>query len=361
MLDAASDAAGLVAGAEIEIGARRADDGRAGILRDRQAAERRRRLGALDRQVALDEERRAVFVHAVDGDGAARRQRHALRADRLAVVGEPGDAEEHVGAVDGAHLRGFLGMRDHPRADALARYLLARHEIALDQRALDRVVGIAVVRIVADAQRRAVLEDHARRALDLDRDQVERILDPADLELLPVERAGLDGAAIVVRHEIVALGAAADAAALVRERGRALLVAVGDQVTRPAIDRHGKFGTGRARAGDHRLVVAGHESLALAQARDAHGLEILLEEGARGVGILRLERERLAADVGQRSEDLSAIIAARPPPRGAAAGLIGGEGGEMIIGRPARKLAPLERLELAAGEFQRVLFRSLLF
>ena len=32
----------------------------------------------------------------------------------------------------------------------------------------------------------------------------------------------------------------------------------------------------------------------------------------------------------------------------------------MIIGRPARELAPLERLELAAREFQRVLFRSLL-
>src|SRR3979411_1747964 len=100
-------------------------------------------------------------------------------------------------------------MRDHPRADALPRYLLARHQIALDQRALDRAVGIAVVRIVADAQRRAVLEDHACRALDLDRDQVERILDPADLELLAVERPGLDGAAVVVGHELVALGAAA--------------------------------------------------------------------------------------------------------------------------------------------------------
>src|SRR6476659_4912051 len=90
MLDAAGNPAGLVPGAEIEIGARRADDRRAGVLRARQAADRRIRLRALDRQVALDEERRAVFVHAVDRDGAARRQRHALRADRLAVVGEAG-------------------------------------------------------------------------------------------------------------------------------------------------------------------------------------------------------------------------------------------------------------------------------
>ncbi len=213
------------------------------------------------------------------------------------------------------------------------------------------------MRIVADAQRRAVLEDHARRAFDLDRDQVERILDPADLELLAVERAGLDGAAVMIRHEVVALGAAADASALVRKRGRALLVAVGNQIARPAIDRHGEFGTGKARTGNDRLVIAGHKSPALAQARDAHGLKILLEEGAGGIGILRLQGERLAADITEGSGDLGVIVAARPLAGGAAAGLVGREGSEMIIGCPARELAPFERLELAAGEFQRVLFR----
>src|SRR6478609_3164031 len=357
MLDAAGNPAGLVPGAEIEIGARRADDRRAGVLRDRQAADRRIRLRALDRQVALDEERRAVFVHAVDRDGAAGRQWHALRADRLAVVGEAGDAEEHVGAVGGTRLRGFLRIRRRPRADALLREILARDQIALGQHALDRAVGVTVVRIVADAQRRAVLEDHARRALDLDRDQVERILDPADLELLAVECAGLDGAAVVIRHEIVVLGAAADAPALVRKRGRTLLVALGDQVARPAINRHRKFRTGKARAGDDRFVITGHQTLALAQAGDAHGLKVLLEEGARGSGILRLERERLAADIRQGAEDQSALVAARLSARGAAAGLVGGEGGEMIVGRPARELAPFERLELAAGGFQRILLR----
>ena len=86
MANAAGDATGIVAGAPVEIGARRSDDRRTGILRDHQAAERRRRLRALDRQIGFDEKRRAVFVHAVDGNGAARRQRHALRADRFAVV-----------------------------------------------------------------------------------------------------------------------------------------------------------------------------------------------------------------------------------------------------------------------------------
>ena len=51
------------------------------------------------------------------------------------------------------------------------------------------------------------------------------------------------------------------------------------------------------------------------------------------------------------------IVAARPLAGGAAAGLVGREGSEMIIGCPARELAPFERLELAAGEFQRVLFQ----
>ena len=80
---------GLVAGAEIEIGARRPDDRAAGVLRDHQPAEPGVRLQALDRQIGRDEERRAVGVQlAIDRDRAARRQRDALRADRLLVGGQ---------------------------------------------------------------------------------------------------------------------------------------------------------------------------------------------------------------------------------------------------------------------------------
>ena len=82
------DAGGLVAGAEIDIGARRADDGAAGVLRDHQAAEPGVGLQALDRQIGRDEERRAVDVQlVVDRDRAAGRERNALRADRLLVAG----------------------------------------------------------------------------------------------------------------------------------------------------------------------------------------------------------------------------------------------------------------------------------
>ena len=43
--------------------------------------------------------------------------------------------------------------------------------------------------------------------------------------------------------------------------------------------------------------------------------------------------------------------------QGLAARLIGCESGEMIIRRPARELAPFDRLELAACEFQRLFGR----
>src|SRR6476646_9053328 len=96
MADATGDAAGCLARAPIQISTRRSNDGGSGILRDHQTAEGRRRLAALDRQLGFNKERRAILVRAVDGNGAARRQRHALRAERLALVGEVGYAEEHV-------------------------------------------------------------------------------------------------------------------------------------------------------------------------------------------------------------------------------------------------------------------------
>src|SRR5262249_41185667 len=99
----------------------------------------------------------------------------------------------------------FVRMRGYPLANALRRHLLARDEIAFDEHSFNRAVGIGVVRIVADAQRRAVLEDDAPRAFNLDCEQIEWIVEPADFEFLPIERASLDGAAVVVRNEFVLL------------------------------------------------------------------------------------------------------------------------------------------------------------
>ncbi len=111
----ARDLSGLRAGTEIEIGARRTDDRRAGVLRDHQPVERGLRLLGFDRQLARDEERRAVDMQRlVDRDRAARRQRHALRANRFVLVGQLHFAEEHVGAVLPPQLLGTVGVLLHP-------------------------------------------------------------------------------------------------------------------------------------------------------------------------------------------------------------------------------------------------------
>ena len=114
-----------------------------------------------------------------------------------------------------------------------------------------------------------------------------------------------------------------------------------------------EIGRGKARARDDRLEIAGQQSLGLAQAPDAHRLKVLLEEAARGLGILRLQACGLAADARQRAGKLCALIAASDLQERLAARLIGSERGEMIVGGPARKLAPFHRLELAAGKFRR--------
>src|SRR5262249_31615886 len=250
-------------------------------------------------------------------------------------------------------------MRGHPVANALRRHLLARDEIAFDEHALDRAVAITVVRVVADAQGRAVLEDHARRAFNLDREQIERIFEPADLEFLPVERAGFDLAAVVVRHEFVVRVAASDPHPFVRKCNGGGLVADGDQITRPAIDWDVKFGTGKARARNDRLEIAGQKSLPLAQARDANGAKILFKEGTSGIRILWPQSLGVAADVPQGSGDRSMMVGAPYLAGGSAACLIGRECREVIIGPPAREFGPFDRLELAACESQRLLGRFL--
>src|SRR5262249_32871144 len=144
-----------------------------------------------------------VFMQPINGNRTARRQGHTLRADWLALACQSGNAKEYVGAVGGAHFRRFVRMRRYPFANALHRYLLARNEIALNEHAADRGKGVTVVRIVIDAQRRAVLEDYTPRAFNLDCEDVKWILEPANFKFLAIEQAGLNSAAVVVRHDLV--------------------------------------------------------------------------------------------------------------------------------------------------------------
>src|SRR5262249_32978854 len=244
-------------------------------------------------------------------------------------------------------------MRRHRYANALHRHLLARYKIALNEQAGDRGICVTVVRIVVDAQRRAVLEDYPRRAFNLDREDVEWILEPANFKFLAIERAGLNGAAVVVRHELVVLVATTDPRTFVWKCIRAWPVGGRDQVRRAAVERDMEFGIGKARAFNNRLEITSKKSLAFAQTRYAHWLKILLEEGASSVRVLRLQFYGFAADIPQRLMERSVVVDARNFAQSLAACPIRCECGQVIICPPARELGPLDRLELAVREFQR--------
>jgi hypothetical protein len=106
----------------------------------------------------------------------------------------------------------------------LHRHFFARNEIALDEGTADRGKWIAVMRVVIDAQRRAVFEDDSPRAFNLNGEQIEWILQPADFKLLAIERAGLNSPAVIIRDDLVLLVTSTDACALVWKRFRTGLV-----------------------------------------------------------------------------------------------------------------------------------------
>src|SRR6266481_998456 len=144
-------------------------------------------------------------MQPVDRNGPTRHQRHALGADRFALLRQSGNAEEYIGAVGSTHLCSFVRMRSHPLPNALHRHFFARNEIALDEGTADGSKGIAVMRVVVDAQRRAVFEDDAARAFNLNGEQIEWILEPADFKFLAIERAGLNSSTVVVWYQLVLL------------------------------------------------------------------------------------------------------------------------------------------------------------
>ena len=68
--------------------------------------------------------------------------------------------------------------------------------------------------IVVQPDHRAVFKPHACGALDLDGHRLPVILDPGDLEPLPVERAVLDRAAVEIRLDLFLGVEAADIRAI---------------------------------------------------------------------------------------------------------------------------------------------------
>ena len=119
---------------------------------------------------------------------------------------------------------------------------------------------MTVVGVVGDAQRRAVLKNNAPGALKLNCEDIERILEPADFKPLPIERAGLDGTAVIVSNKLVLLVEATNPAFIWKGDG-AGLVAGGDQVRRTAVEREMKDSIGKSRALNDRLEITSQKTV----------------------------------------------------------------------------------------------------
>src|SRR4029079_10525777 len=111
--------------------------------------------------------------------------------------------------------------------------------------------------------------------------------DPADFELLPIEDAGLNRAAIKVRHELVFPDTTANPPPLVREYAGARFVSNCYQVAWPAVYGDVEFRTGKSGPFNNRLEICRQQSSRLAWSRNTYRLETLLEEDASGIRILR--------------------------------------------------------------------------
>src|SRR5262249_14558094 len=114
-----------------------------------------------------------------------------------------------------------------------------------------------VMRIVIDAQWCPILQDHAPGAFYLHRKQIGWILQPAEFKFLPVKRACLDRAAVVVWYDLALSVEATNARPLVGKRIGPRLLTSYDQVMRAAVDWDVEFRTGKARASHDRLEITG--------------------------------------------------------------------------------------------------------
>src|SRR5690606_25918859 len=129
---------------------------------------------------------------------------------------------------------------------------------ALAHQRADADVFAPVLAGIADADDLALGADQPARALDLQKEELDRIGRPGDLEPATGERAGLDLGALVVRDEAAALVVAAERGAAGALFGRRLLGPGADEVGGHGIDRHIEARPAGARAGDLGFVVAGH-------------------------------------------------------------------------------------------------------
>jgi hypothetical protein len=159
------------------------------------------------------------------------------------------------------------------------------------------------MRIVIDAQNAAVFQTDARRTLDLREQHIDRIVQIADFQMPAVERAVLDLPAVVIGYDFAAPEAAADKNALAGKCVAKPAAAGNDQIGRTAIERRGELTGRHARSGDDRFVIAGQETVSIAEPVDADRAKIFLEEFAGALFVERNSVPRAFANLFQRGRD----------------------------------------------------------
>ncbi len=251
--------------------------------------------GLAQRLFRLDERqhrRRENF--SIQGEGAPRRQPDVQRAQGASRR----DREEDKAGVKVEHMLDLEGVIAQISPDALHGHFLARNLALVDQQLPDTAVGPAVAAVVVDVDHLAVIERDLARALDVQKEKVDRVVDPGDRLNFPVQDAFLlDLAALIVRHQRPVAHSAHDLLTL-ELFGKGPQVD-GDEILRPRVDRVGVLGLAGPAASQDGFVVAGEEHFVLGVA--AHRLvdqivvadEILQAAGGRSVydeGLEALQR-----------------------------------------------------------------------
>src|SRR5690606_649930 len=278
----ARDGFGAFARTPEHVAAHDALDRAAGVLGDHETAERALALGPGRRRFQPDRHAEGD-VARIDGERASGGERHALRAERTVVRPQFGVLlEEDVGAVARHDLGRLPGMRLEPGTDRRQRHLVPAERPDLDQIAPDGVVRMTVLTGVADPDDRTVVQLHLAGALDLQKELVDRIVDPEQLEAPLLERARFDVAPRIVRYELAAVDAAVDGiAGEVRIEPPEVDA---QQIVGRTIKRHRVAPAVGARAVEQRFEIAGEQALWIAAIEHEVRAEALLQESA---GLLR--------------------------------------------------------------------------
>jgi hypothetical protein len=143
-------------------------------------------------------------------------QRHRQRPVRtLAIATFDGlFAEEDVARVGVQQFAEARRIGARPLLDALHRGLVEAHFAALDEQFADRLIGVAVLVGEGQARHAAVGQADAPRALDLQKEEFNRVVDPEQNATALGLVAPGDLGSRVVGNDLVALQATAQAQVL---------------------------------------------------------------------------------------------------------------------------------------------------